>query len=125
MIVRTRVFDFCYQEYKNLSDVAQAMGISVSQIYRVREGKRHINQKFIVGAIKAFPNYKLDDLFYLAPETPAVNNNHNQDSSTPTTDEPAPEGKQVTRSTQPALERGSPQPQGSMSGSQRATPVPS
>jgi len=44
------------------------MGISVSQIYRVREGKRSINQKFIVGAIKAFPKHKFEDLFYLTPE---------------------------------------------------------
>jgi len=44
------------------------MGISVSQIYRVRQGKRQINQKFIVGAIKAFPDCKLDELFYLAPQ---------------------------------------------------------
>jgi hypothetical protein len=36
----------------------------------VREGTRHINQKFIVGAMKAFPDYKLDDLFYLTPDTP-------------------------------------------------------
>jgi len=45
------------------------MGISVSQIYRVREGKRRINQKFIVGALKAFPNHKMDELFYLAPDS--------------------------------------------------------
>jgi hypothetical protein len=43
------------------------MGISVSQIYRVRDGKRKINQKFIIGAISAFPESKLDELFYLAP----------------------------------------------------------
>ena len=73
MIVKTRVFGFCNNCYKNLSELAQAMGISVSQIYRVREGTRPINQKFIVGAIKAFPNYKLDDLFYLAPESSAGN----------------------------------------------------
>ena len=72
MIVRTRIFDFCDEHYKNLSELASVMGISVSQIYRVREGKRHINQKFIVGAMKAFPNHKLDELFYLAPEMPAV-----------------------------------------------------
>jgi len=41
------------------------MGISVSQIYRVRRGKRHINEKFIIGAINAFPNHRLDELFYL------------------------------------------------------------
>jgi len=45
------------------------MGLSVSQVYRVREGKRSINQKFIIGAKKAFPNYRLDDLFYLDEET--------------------------------------------------------
>jgi hypothetical protein len=45
------------------------MGISVSQIYRVREGKRRINQKFIVGALKAFPSHKMDELFYLAPDS--------------------------------------------------------
>jgi hypothetical protein len=37
----------------------------VSQVYRVREGKRGINQKFIIGAKRAFPDYGLDDLFYL------------------------------------------------------------
>ena len=68
MIVRTRVFELCDHQYKNMSELAQVMGISISQVYRVREGKRRINQKFIVGAIKAFPDYRLDDLFYLAPE---------------------------------------------------------
>lgn len=68
MIVRTKVFTLKQPGYKNLSEMAQAMGISVSQIYRVKEGKRGINQSFIIGAIKAFPNYRLDDLFYLAYE---------------------------------------------------------
>ena len=74
------------------------MDISVSQIYRVREGKRGINQKFIVGAIKAFPNYKLDDLFYLTPESPTVTNNH-QPSAIPFLNEPAAREKQRTEST--------------------------
>ena len=76
MIVKTRIFELCDNGYGNLSELAQAMGISISQIYRVREGKRRINQKFIVGAIKAFPNYRLDDLFYLTPELPTVNNDN-------------------------------------------------
>jgi len=75
MIVRTRIFDLCKKEYSNLSELAHAMGISVSQIYRVQAGERQINQKFIVGAIRAFPDYTLDDLFYLAPALPTVNNN--------------------------------------------------
>lgn len=75
MIVETRVFELCNNRYRNLSELAQAMDISVSQVYRVREGKRHINQKFIVGAIKAFPGHKLDDLFYLTPDSSTVTNN--------------------------------------------------
>jgi len=70
MLVRTRVFALCQCRYANLSELAEAMGISVSQVYRVREGKRNINQKFIVGAIKAFPEHKFDDLFYFVPEPP-------------------------------------------------------
>lgn len=55
------------------------MGISVSQIYRVRQGKRKINQSFIIGAMKAFPGCKFDDLFYLAPEMPDVNKSHHNE----------------------------------------------
>ncbi len=68
MIVRTRIFELNDGRYHNLSELAGAMGISVSQIYRVREGKRRINQKFIVGAIKAFPDHRLEELFYLIPD---------------------------------------------------------
>ena len=68
MMLKTRVFELSDGRYGNLSELAHAMGISVGQIYRVREGKRGINQKFIVGAMNAFPGYKLDDLFYLAPD---------------------------------------------------------
>jgi len=68
MIIRTRIFELCNGDYRNLSELAQVMGISVSQIYRVREGKRSINQKFIIGAVKAFPGRKFEELFYLAPE---------------------------------------------------------
>ena len=50
-----------------MTELARAMGISGGYIYKVRQGKRGINQKFIIGAIKAFPGYKLDDLFYVAP----------------------------------------------------------
>jgi len=67
MVLKTRVFEFSNRKYTNLNKLAQAMGISVSQIYRVRQGRRAINEKFIIGALKAFPEYKLDDLFYVAP----------------------------------------------------------
>ncbi|MBA7623117.1 hypothetical protein ES703_30510 [subsurface metagenome] len=71
MLLGTRVFDLCPGRYKNLSELAKAMEISVSQVYRVQEGKRNINCKFIIGAIKAFPGYTFDDLFCLVPEVPA------------------------------------------------------
>jgi transcriptional regulator with XRE-family HTH domain len=68
MIIKTRVFEMANGKYQNLSDLARAMGLSISQVYRVREGKRGINEKFIVGAKRAFPNYRLDDLFYFRSE---------------------------------------------------------
>jgi len=64
MKIQTRVFEMASGRYQNLSDLARAMGVSVSQVYRVREGKRGINEKFIVGAKKAFPESRLDELFY-------------------------------------------------------------
>ena len=75
MIVKTRVFELSNGSYGNLSELARAMEISVSQVYRVREGTRNINQKFITGAIKAFPGRKLDDLFYLVSQLPSGNKN--------------------------------------------------
>ncbi|MFC1983445.1 hypothetical protein ACFLVO_00285 [Chloroflexota bacterium] len=87
MIIKTRIFKFCNGRYKNLSELAQAMEISVSQIYRVREGKRSINQKFIIGAIKAFPKHKFEDLFYLAPEPLTVTSYHQDSIETQTIEE--------------------------------------
>ena len=69
MIVKTRIFELYSERYRNLSELARSMKISVSQIYRVREGKRGINQKFIVGAIRAFPDCGLEELFYLVPDS--------------------------------------------------------
>jgi hypothetical protein len=64
MIIKTRVFELAIGRYQNLSELARAMGLSASQVYRVREGKRGINEKFIVGAKMAFPDRRLDELFY-------------------------------------------------------------
>lgn len=66
--LETRVFDLYRERYGNLTKLARAMGISVSQIYRVKQGKRHINEKFITGTVRAFPGYKLDDLFCIVPD---------------------------------------------------------
>ncbi len=81
MIIKTRIFELCNGRYGNLSELAQAMGISVSQVYRVRDGKRNINQKFLIGAIKAFPEHKLDDLFYFTIELTTVTNRRHQTST--------------------------------------------
>lgn len=66
MIIKTRVFTISDKKYNSLPELAHAMGISVSQVYRVRDGKRPINQKFILGAVQAFPQHKFDDLFYFS-----------------------------------------------------------
>lgn len=68
MKLNTRVFELYKGKYRSLPELSRVMGISRGQIYKVRQGKRGINQKFIIGAIKAFPGYKLDDLFYVASE---------------------------------------------------------
>ena len=66
MIIKTRVFELSQGKYHNLSELARAMGLSISQVYRVRMGKRGINEKFLIGAKKAFPEYRLDELFYFS-----------------------------------------------------------
>ena len=77
--LRTRVFELYNEDYSSLVELARAMGISRSQIYRVKQGKRTINEKFIVGALKAFPGYKLGELFYVAPDGSDDNHaNHNR-----------------------------------------------
>jgi len=54
MKLETKIFELYPGKYTNLTELAQAMGISVSQIYRVRQGKRPINEKFITGIMKAY-----------------------------------------------------------------------
>ena len=49
MIVKTRIFELYRNEYHNLSDLSRAMEITVSQVSRVRNGKRNIGPKFIAG----------------------------------------------------------------------------
>jgi len=66
--LRTRVFELYNEDYSSLVEVARAMGIANSQIYRVKHGQRAISEKFIIGALKAFPGYELGDLFYVVPD---------------------------------------------------------
>lgn len=67
MKLETRIFEFYGKEYRDLPELANAMGVPISHLYQVREGTCHINDEFIIGAKKAFPNYELGDLFYLVP----------------------------------------------------------
>ena len=69
MIIKTRVYELAEGRFHSLADLAKSMGLSVSQVYRVREGKRGINEKFIVGAKKAFPERRLDELFYFQADS--------------------------------------------------------
>ena len=68
MKLNTRIFELCNGRYRNLVELVQTMGISQDLIYRVRKGERGISGRFIIRATKAFPKYKLDDLFYVDSE---------------------------------------------------------
>jgi len=68
MKLKTRVFELCNGKYPNVVGLARTMGISYDTIYRVRRGERGIDERFITGATKAFPKYKLDDLFYVSED---------------------------------------------------------
>ena len=68
MKLKTRVFELSNGKYRNLVELAQTMEISKDLIYSVRRGERGIHERFILGATKAFPGYKLDDLFYVSED---------------------------------------------------------
>ncbi len=56
------------ERYQSLPKLAQSMEVSYGMAYRMRKGKRGIHERFIIGATKAFPGYKLDDLFYVSED---------------------------------------------------------
>jgi len=68
MKLKTRVFELCNGKYRNLTELARTMGISYGLLYRVRRGDRNISGTFIIGELKAFPGYKLEDLFYVSED---------------------------------------------------------
>lgn len=49
----------------NMEILANAIGVSLCQVYRVKNGVRRIHGEFIAGALTAFPEYKFEDLFYI------------------------------------------------------------
>ena len=68
MKLKTRVFELCNGKYRNLVELAQTMRVSQDLVYRVRRGKRGLHEKFIIGATRGFPGYKLADLFYVSED---------------------------------------------------------
>ena len=59
--LKTRLFEL----EPDMKKLARLIGLSVSEVYRVREGKRRIHEQFIVGALTAFPQHRFEDLFYI------------------------------------------------------------
>jgi len=53
------------------------MAVSHHLIYKVKQGKRGIGRRFIIGAIKAFPEYDLGYLFYVNSEGQLVKSSNN------------------------------------------------
>jgi len=68
MDIRTKIFELGRGKYRTLPELARSMGLSVNQVYRVWKGELGIDQEFIVGAIKAFPECQLGDLFYITAD---------------------------------------------------------
>jgi len=75
MKLKTRIFELYKGKYRGLPELARAMEISYDTVYRVKRGERGIHERFIIGALKAFPEYKLDYLFYV--EGRPVNSSNN------------------------------------------------
>ena len=53
------------EEGDDIKRLARFFGLSLPQLYRIRRGDRKIGERFIVGALTAFPKYKFEDLFYI------------------------------------------------------------
>jgi hypothetical protein len=71
MVVKTKVFDL--GKYHSLPELARSMGVSVSEVSRVRKGESNINQNFILGAIRAFPEHHFGELFYITSDDSRYN----------------------------------------------------
>jgi len=61
--LRTRLFDL--EGGHDMKRLALLFGLSLSQVYRIKQGSRKIGEPFIVGALTCFPQYKFEDLFYI------------------------------------------------------------
>ena len=78
MIIKTRIFDLYKMRYRSLLELAKTMRIPISQVCHIREGRREINHQFIIKSIKAFPEYRFNELFYLTTEPSTIIGNGSQ-----------------------------------------------
>jgi hypothetical protein len=69
VVLRTSLFNL---RNEKMTDLASLIGLSLSQVYRIKNGERGINEKFITGTLTAFPQYKFEDLFYIQRSKEAV-----------------------------------------------------
>ena len=59
--LKTRLFEL----EPDLKKLSRLLGISISELYRIREGKRGIGEQVIISALTAFPRRKFEELFYI------------------------------------------------------------
>lgn len=52
------------------ADLARAMGVTPATVSRVLSGKRGTGKEVIAGLLKAFPNARLDELFFFEMVSP-------------------------------------------------------
>lgn len=66
--MQTTVFDLARERGWSLRTLATAMGMSHSEVVRVKSGQRPIGGLFIRGALRAFPDKSFDELFTVERE---------------------------------------------------------
>lgn len=73
MSLRTGIFEMASgYGYGSLRSLARAMGVDVSTLSRVKRKEVGIGNDFVLGALRAFPDKRFDDLFEIvADEQPA------------------------------------------------------
>lgn len=62
--MKTRIFELAPSHgYKNLTQLAGAMGVSVAAVSRLRAGLVDVSIEIVNGSRRAFPTVPLDELF--------------------------------------------------------------
>ena len=63
--LKTRLFEL-EGERHCMAELATLLNLSMSQVWRVKYGKRGIHERVIIGALTAFPKYSFEELFYIS-----------------------------------------------------------